>query len=904
MTDYLPAPRQTSPGPDLEPAAEIAQLTEELSRLSSEAQRLTAGAEPATEPGTGLVQASGQQAVEAKASMVRQLARLQRLQDDVDRRTKRLRDLMQAQLHAAHRALQPLKAQAARMQEGIDAITLYLGIDEGIEMLRDGEPAGADTPVVLRQMVLSADQECMVAAEDGGLDVEGLDDFFAWLLADGRHLDQVLPEPKGVVALVPSRTERRYGADPWFNAAMKKANAATFFLVRNGERLYVVFNELTLQGRLFPAADEFASLFRDHQGRPLGPGSHQWKKAEEAADATRRQYMKVGLLLQGLADRTTVLHPHPGQGLNLLDQDAIDDGRVVLVPDAEDAYALSDGSERFTDWHKRVNAQLRPGMRVIVASRSTAFRDLAYGREDYRRGHSRLHPPTADAPSPDMVHTIEERRADGGLVIRYARADEVWTDRGPRPARVRASCTVRADDSFVLAYDAADPDLLRAFLRNRVDRAHYLDMVPVINAALAAKVQERAAEAPFRQMAVGMLMQDAGVRVDEAEDAVVGLVDWWKFASRVHRPLTGRGAEADAKAAREILAEFHRRRRTDHGRVPEEVVEAVAARQSEALLIAQTHAGHLVVLTAEGDGPYVTEHSYTRRGVPRYSREWVLPGARPNRWTTLRSTPRWENWDRGATLAEHLSGPEREALAEQAARLARAEFPGRRVAAVTLQGTHAVIAWTVGSWGRADEERPATGTLEPVTVEGYGFDWRRDRRQQPVAGASRPFGQRAWDQKGGRRPWEASWGQVARVLSVDSDLVERADAAHARHQAVARRRDAIREAARTAYRTAETVWDERQETKAYDAFLAEYGEPSLWEGHRKTIKLAPMPEPPGQTPGSSRLLGTTWFTALTTLIESGANLSDYTLGQALEAQELTGIPAELHALPLHRPQGT
>ncbi|MGW6214317.1 hypothetical protein [Streptomyces sp. NPDC055109] len=233
MTDHLPAPRPT--GPDLAPAAEIAQLTEELAHLSSEVQRLTAGAEPAGEPGTALVQASGQQAVEAKAGMVRQLARLQRLQDDVDRRTKRLRDLMQAQMHAAHQALAPLKAQAARMQEGIDATTLYLGIDEGIETLRDGEPAGADTPVVLRQMVLSAGQECMVAAEDGGLDVEGLDDFFAWLLADSRHLDQVLPEPKGIVALVPSRTERRYGADPWFNAAMKKANAATFFLVRNGD---------------------------------------------------------------------------------------------------------------------------------------------------------------------------------------------------------------------------------------------------------------------------------------------------------------------------------------------------------------------------------------------------------------------------------------------------------------------------------------------------------------------------------------------------------------------------------------------------------------------------------------------------------------------------------------------
>ncbi|MFJ8785814.1 hypothetical protein [Streptomyces sp. NPDC102476] len=899
MTDHLPAARQTGLAQD--PAAEIAQLTAELGELAAEAQRLTAATEPEAEQGAALVPAAGQQAVEAKASMIRQLARLQRLQEDIDRRKGRLRELMEAQMQAAYRALEPLRAQAARMQEGIAAITLYLGIEEGIETLREGEPAAANTPVVLRQMVLSADQECMVAAESGGLDVEGLDDFFAWLLADDTNLDQVLPEPKGIVALVPSRTERRYAGDPWINAAMKEANAATFFLVRNGERLFAVFNELKLERRLFPAADEFANLFRDHLGRLLEPGSLQWKKAEEKADATRRQYMKVGLLLQGLVDRTTILHPYPEQGLNLLDQDAIDAGRVVLIPDAEDSYALGDGSERFVDWQKRVNAQLRPGMRVIVASRSEAFRQLAYGRDDYQRGHSRLHPATADAPSPGTIYTIEQRRPDGGLVIRYERTDEIWTDEGLRPARIRASCTVRAEDPFLLAYDAADPDLLRTFLRNRVDREHYLDMVPVINTAVTAKEQERVAEAPFRQMVIGMLMQQSGVSLAEAEEAVVGLVDWWKFANRFHRPLTGRGAEADAQAARDVLAEFRRRQRTEHNRAAKEVVEALAAEHPDALLIAQTHAGHLVVLTPHENGPFVAERSFNRRGQPRGSREWVLPGARPNRWTALRSTSDWESWDHGATLAEHLAGPEREVLAEEGIRLARMEFPDREVAAVTLQDKHAVIAWTVSSWGEADEDHPATGKAETVTLEGYGFFWHRDRHKKAVAGRRASFGQRNWDRLGGRHPWEASWGQVVDVLRLDADLARRAEAAHARYQAVARRREEIRDAARAAYRAAESTWNERQEQEAYSAFLTEYREPGLWEGHRKTIKLSPMPEPPDQTRGTSRLLGTSWFTALTALIEAGEDVADYTLGQALETHGVSDIPAALFTLPLRRP---
>ncbi|MFE9687639.1 hypothetical protein [Streptomyces sp. NPDC006285] len=68
---------------------------------------------------------------------------------------------------------------------------------------------------------------------------------------------------------------------------------------------------------------------------------------------------------------------------------------MVLIPDAEDTYMLGDGYERFTAWQQRVNSQLRPGMRIIVTSKSDAFRQLAYGQDDYRRGHSRLHPSAA-----------------------------------------------------------------------------------------------------------------------------------------------------------------------------------------------------------------------------------------------------------------------------------------------------------------------------------------------------------------------------------------------------------------------------------------------------------------------------------------------------------------------------
>ena len=165
----LPSTGQSAQGP----AIEIVQLTAEIAQLGAEAQRLVAESEIDSEPSAALLPAAGQPAVEAKAGMVRQLARLQRLQEEITSRNERLDKLMRAQLAAAYQTLGPLQEQAKRLQEGITAFSLYLGIEEGIETLRDGEPAPADTPVALRQMILSADQECMVAAESGGLDVEG-----------------------------------------------------------------------------------------------------------------------------------------------------------------------------------------------------------------------------------------------------------------------------------------------------------------------------------------------------------------------------------------------------------------------------------------------------------------------------------------------------------------------------------------------------------------------------------------------------------------------------------------------------------------------------------------------------------------------------------------------------------
>lgn len=97
-------------------------------------------------------------------------------------------------------ALRDVQGVVAKLEEVVYTVQLYLGRDEEVVCLREGEPAPAETPICIRQNVLFMDEEIALTRPDG-IDFEDIAEFDAWLLADPKHLSQVLPEPKGVVVL-------------------------------------------------------------------------------------------------------------------------------------------------------------------------------------------------------------------------------------------------------------------------------------------------------------------------------------------------------------------------------------------------------------------------------------------------------------------------------------------------------------------------------------------------------------------------------------------------------------------------------------------------------------------------------------------------------------------------------
>lgn len=623
-------------------------------------------------------------ALALKAEAASKRAQVTRLQRELKSVADEMRQVMERQLREMRDLMKPMEEQARQWTEVIQTTNLYLGRDEEIIRLRDGKPAPAETPITIRQMVLSMDEETALHVGTGGdrmgMDHLDIEDFDEWLLADPAHLDQILPEQRGVVALVPRRRGKDYG-DPWANGQRNAENQHTYWIIRNGQRLYRMDTDFNVGNNLVPLQDEFTGLFRkeeyNHETRQrvtvdLVPGSREWLAAEEKQGARQRHFMKVALILQGLVDRTTLFHPLPEGGVSLLHPEAYEQGKAVMLADGE--RSLTTNRRPFYTWLQELNAQLRPGMRIIAEFGHEDFRDR-YDGDPY--GHNRrLTPRAASLPSSKDIHRIERIEGDD-FVILYQRTDEVWSaDKGYTVPKQRASAVLRAGDRFMLPIDLVDVPTMQAYLHARTERGAYLDMFPLLKRAIEIKEAEAAAEAPFLEYLGLQLESDLGVERQDITGLLREVVDWWKLGNKWHRPLVqGTDPKAEAKAAAAILREVRARHagngRAD-GRRDETIVAQLKNSVERLLFVGRRPNGTYLAFAAQprkyspaqglADDAFTREYTISKTGKITATREWVLPGTRANRTFTVFSAPEWSQWDTTVNPRHVLTDPEMDAL--------------------------------------------------------------------------------------------------------------------------------------------------------------------------------------------------------------------------------------------------
>jgi len=880
--------------------------------------------------------ATREAATAARAELTRRSVELKRAQEEARAELERRRAELEADFARQRAELEaiagPLREQLARLTEVMWSVDLYLGRDETLQLIRDGKPAPADTPITLRQRVLVMAEESLVlmGRKTTGMNADNIPEFIDWLTEDPLHLDQVLPEAKGVVVLIPTKVKSRSG-NMFEDAYRDAVNQESYWLLRNGERLYLltVDPKLKIQERVLPKRTEFSEVFdrrlfgfgRVH-GDPITPGSDEWLEMEKVADARRRHYMRVLMVLQGIIDRTPVWHPLPDGGasfLRLADQDT---GKIVLVQDGDDALQLTDGRESFRQYQRRLNALLRPGMRVIGNWNTSGFNDLYLEGDRWTRGtHPRLYPGTLyERPAADEPHLIEDRR-DGGLVIRFKRREKIEKRNVPVPGRPgyvypfadveptqRASCLIMPDDNWVLPYDLCMVADLEYFLTSRDNRSQFfLSMVPTIQAALAAKKAEAETEAPFRDL-IGRLLVMEGCPAADAPAAVDDLVHWWKVANLWARPLNGE-PQHEKKAATEIVAEYRARavhaaddtadRMVAAGRAMEGVIAVARDRQGSWKAYAPSTPAHdagvfLDVTTIRRDG-----------SLGAVQREKVLSRRSATSMHVAWDTEQWRDWKFGANRSHYLTAEERAQLTAELIALA----PGAPICVTEffdpsnpVERSLGVYSWTTGT----PADRPVVASGDPYTRH-YNGDSNpialvNGRVVKDSGGVRLVDGDRrlsssfsGYSSRDGSIPWwpddAHQYGDARpRLIWADADMLAAVFDYRARCSAAADEERARRiEIEQRAYRYStpvEALIRERMVEQAHERFVEDYGPDAedLWPAHLDTLKL-PAP-----------LHARTLWGLVAIALKHGHPVAGQTLGQLAEFAWANGnqAPGEWH----------
>lgn len=495
---------------------------------------------------------------------------------------KRMAEL-EAAKHALKMQVAEMQAELRRRMEQVWMIELFLGSNEEVKLLREGNPAPANTPITVRQQVLCMDEEIAVfdwfenPDRIGEFDYSHLDDFDQWLLDDPAHLHAIFPHPKGIVGLRVRRKRKERGEAQGYVGisgafqAMdeQRWDEMTYLLVRNGDNLYRLWVDVNMWPRLFSAAKDFRpKVDKWADGREHIASRMNQRDFEEK----QKKFFAGMLVIQGLIERSDLLHPLPIPNLSVARPEHQE--HFNLVRDGEEFLMLGDSEHEFghLTWRNYVGwlrQQLEPGVRVLYMGPQWFNSSDRYDNWESRTGMKSVH----KAPSHHIIHTLVEP-ADGWRApsrgkyqLLYLPDDNVyaggsWWQDGTyqkRQKRVRWGCY--ADE--ILPVDFISWRVLEYMLKDRNSREDYGEFFVPAFRWWKQKKAEAEREGPF----VNLVLVQAGADPTEENRArVERLVRWWKLKTQTHRTL----GDDEAKALRMIVKAFTRG--DDHDNDPERLL--------------------------------------------------------------------------------------------------------------------------------------------------------------------------------------------------------------------------------------------------------------------------------------------------------------------------------------------
>lgn len=458
--------------------------------------------------------------------------------------------------------------KATNLLESVGTLALFGANGATVQVLRDGAPAKAGTPVTLYQSRLWLDEEMSYATRYVERHVAGgIERHFVQVIAESMSLlEQMIPAERGVVLVANSR-QRVYSNDPIFSASREVENKRSALLMRDGERLLWVDSEVeshAFADRLFPEEDIDGTVFRGLDGSRITTDHLRFSDKLDAMHRVAVTYRRFAVLISGMVSRGEIFADLPF--------DAMLTGKgneqyMKFVRDSSGERVLDVERESIEGYLRRINENARPGMRALVNWSSAMNSTTA--RSCYRRGRSddgwyRNHCPE------DNYSVVLLERDGVNLVGRFT----------TRYSKIKRSVILTggtAEDTPVngfLLLDFVDPAELDSLMRVRAFRSGYSGYMDFFRAARDLAEEQIEAEFPTLELVQEALIEGKLASTEAARKIAKESIAACRSSMDVRAP--------DMSEVEAILK--HAYRLSEAGRVDLSMLEAEAGKLGIELL--------------------------------------------------------------------------------------------------------------------------------------------------------------------------------------------------------------------------------------------------------------------------------------------------------------------------------
>lgn len=470
---------------------------------------------------------------------------LPKLFEEVKEGHENLAIWMQATALPMKAAAEGMEECVEAVNDRVFSISLYAGLTEEVIQITKGDPAGISEKLRIMQRLLYMDEECLLNYKHGGMEFKDIGQFDTWL-AKPENRDRVMPFPRGIVAFRVRRQRKERGWDGslrniWINIGLEESDKTTFLYIRNGERMYRMNCELEFGELIFPGREEmdlsepmmakmFCSKVEDvitkrhyddmvKERKEEEKKYNAWKKANPKMDSYKnphyhyrdirvdsyhsfnkssvyydeisgeierrvKHYNRIAVIVQGLYDRSEVLHPHPP--VKLWNPEGFSSA-IDLVYDGSNTLHYGNAPD-FEAYRKACNSSLKEGSITIGQD---DFWQLKEGKKESTRldndwRNKSEHRPDRFKPYGNpgpgyLARIVRWKPGSRKATFEWTRArlkDTYSEFRGER-----LPCAINVPDSRLFNVDAYKLGDFKQFFQDPRTRAEYLQWAPMLIAA-------------------------------------------------------------------------------------------------------------------------------------------------------------------------------------------------------------------------------------------------------------------------------------------------------------------------------------------------------------------------------------------------------------------------------------